>query len=65
REELIKLLGRGRAKRGMFEGDLTEGELEIGQVSALIKEVKPAAEILKNIWNEFEMRKQYICKLRI
>lgn len=65
REELIKLLGRGRAKRGMFEGDLAEGELEIGQVSALIKEVKPAAEILKNIWNEFEMRKQYICKLRI
>ena len=38
----------------MFEGDMEEGELEIGQVSALIKEIKPAAEIVKDIWNEFE-----------
>ncbi len=53
-EELQKLLGRGRAKRGMFEGDLEEGELEIGQVSAIIKKIKPAAEIVKEIWNEFE-----------
>jgi enoyl-[acyl-carrier protein] reductase II len=65
REELIKLLGRGRAKRGMFEGDLTEGELEIGQASALIREIKPAAEILENIWDEFMLRKDYICKLRV
>lgn len=65
REELIKLLGRGRAKRGMFEGDLNEGELEIGQASALINEVQPAAEILRNIWDEFQMRKEYICKLRM
>ena len=54
-EELLKLLGRGRAKRGMFEGDLEEGELEIGQVSALIKKIKPAAEIVKEIWDEFEV----------
>ena len=65
REELIRLLGRGRAKRGMFEGDLKEGELEIGQVSALINEIKPAAEILGNIWADFLLRKEYICSLRI
>lgn len=53
REELKKILGRGRAKKGMFEGDLDEGELEIGQVSALIKEIKPAAEIVKEIWLQF------------
>ena len=53
-EELQDLLGRGRAKRGMFEGDLDEGELEIGQVSALIKKIQPAAEIVIEIWNEFE-----------
>lgn len=53
-EELKTLLGRGRAKKGMFEGDLEEGELEIGQVSAIINKIKPAAEIVKEIWNEFE-----------
>ena len=52
-EALQQLLGRARAKLGMFEGDLNEGELEIGQVSALVKDVLPAAEVLKNIWNEF------------
>lgn len=51
-------LGKGRAKRGMFEGDLIEGELEIGQVSALIKSIKPAAAIVQEIWKEYnEMRK--------
>jgi enoyl-[acyl-carrier protein] reductase II len=54
-EELQRLLGRARAKKGMFEGDMEAGELEIGQVSALINEIKPAADILKEIWNEFEM----------
>jgi len=53
-EELQKLLGRGRAKKGMFEGDLAEGELEIGQVSAIINKIKPAAEIVNEMWNEFE-----------
>jgi enoyl-[acyl-carrier protein] reductase II len=52
-EELKILLGRGRAKKGMFEGNLDEGELEIGQVSALIREIKPATEIVKEIWQEF------------
>jgi enoyl-[acyl-carrier protein] reductase II len=56
---LAELLGRGRAKKGMFEGDLEEGELEIGQVSAYIKEVKPAVVVLDEIWKEFlETKKQ-------
>jgi enoyl-[acyl-carrier protein] reductase II len=53
KEELISILGRGRAKKGMFEGDMNEGELEIGQVSALIHEIKPAAEVVDEIWNDF------------
>ncbi|MEA3424684.1 MAG: nitronate monooxygenase [Bacteroidota bacterium] len=52
-EELQHILGRARAKRGMFEGDLEEGELEVGQVSALIKNIKPAGEIVKEIWDEY------------
>lgn len=53
KEELAALLGSRRAKRGMFEGDLDEGELEIGQVSAMIKNVQPAADILNEIWNGY------------
>jgi enoyl-[acyl-carrier protein] reductase II len=53
-EELQKLVGRGRAKIGMFEGNLTEGELEIGQVSAIIKSIKPAAEIVQEMYKEYE-----------
>lgn len=53
RESLNELLGRGRAKKGMFDGDLTEGELEIGQVSAGIGAILPAAEIVDEIWNDF------------
>lgn len=52
-EELQQLLGRARAKKGMFEGDLEEGELEIGQVSAIINEIKPAAEVVNEIWSEY------------
>lgn len=52
-EELKELLSKGRAKKGMLEGNLDEGELEIGQVSGLLKEILPAGEIVKNIWNEF------------
>jgi enoyl-[acyl-carrier protein] reductase II len=52
REELMQLLGRARAKKGMFEGDLEEGELEIGQVSALIKEMKPAGEVVNELWED-------------
>ena len=53
KEELEKILGRARAKKGMFEGDLEVGELEIGQVSAYIQEIKSAAEIVDEIWQEF------------
>lgn len=53
-EELTALLGRGRAKKGMFEGDLIEGELEIGQVAGLIKEIKPAADIVAEIITEYK-----------
>ena len=52
-EGLKQLLGHGRAKKGMLEGDLSEGELEIGQVSAMIHSLKPAAEIVHEIWKEF------------
>ncbi len=52
-ETLAALLGRGRAKRGMFDGNLDEGELEIGQVSALIRDIQPAATVLQHIWDEF------------
>ena len=52
-EELRTLLGRARAKKGMFEGDLEEGELEIGQVSAIFDRILPAAEIVKKVWEEF------------
>lgn len=52
-EELKALLGRARAKKGMFEGNMEEGELEIGQVSALLYDILPAGDIVKNLWNEF------------
>lgn len=52
-EELRNLLGRARAKKGMFEGDLEEGELEIGQAAALLKGILPAGEIVKKVWEEF------------
>jgi len=52
--ELQQILGRARAKKGMFEGDLDEGELEIGQVVSLIHNIKPAADVVEEIWNEYE-----------
>ncbi|WP_309282104.1 nitronate monooxygenase [Fluviicola sp.] len=54
-EQLNELLGRGRAKKGMFEGDLIEGELEVGQISGLISEMKPAGEIVREIIAEFKV----------
>ncbi|RBQ10168.1 NAD(P)H-dependent flavin oxidoreductase [Pedobacter miscanthi] len=54
RSRLMELLGRARAKLGMFEGDMENGELEIGQVSAMLKEIKPAKTILDEIWSEFK-----------
>jgi enoyl-[acyl-carrier protein] reductase II len=57
-EELQALLGRGRAKKGMFEGDLVNGELEIGQVASLITEIKPAAKIVEELIAEFKLAQQ-------
>jgi len=59
-EELQALLGRARAKRGMFEGDLEEGELEIGQISGLIHDIKPAAQIVHDLIREYELAKNEI-----
>lgn len=59
--QLKEKLGRARAKKGMFEGDLENGELEIGQIAGLIHEIKPAAEILKEIVTEFEEVKKNLC----
>ena len=61
--QLMDLLGRARAKIGMFDGDLEEGELEIGQVSASLTKIAPAAEILQQIWQEFVLEKERIIKL--
>ena len=63
--QLVELLGRARAKLGMFEGDMEQGELEIGQVSAMLDEIKPAAQILTEIWEEFLEEKQRLIKMEI
>lgn len=60
-EQLKEKLGRARAKKGMFEGDLEDGELEIGQIAGLIHEIKPAAEIVKEIMAEFIEVKKSFC----
>ncbi|MGC6429665.1 MAG: NAD(P)H-dependent flavin oxidoreductase [Jejuia sp.] len=62
-EELKVLLGRARAKRGMFEGDLEEGELEIGQVSGLIHDIKPVQQIVQDIITEFDKAKSEVQSL--
>jgi len=62
-EVLTELLGRGRAKLGMFEGDLERGELEIGQVSAMLREIRPAREILNDIWSQFQSEKEKLTRL--
>ena len=61
-EELTQLLGRARAKKGMFEGDLIEGELEIGQVSTLIKQILPAEAVVQEIWTEYNAILDSFCK---
>jgi len=63
KEELKDLLGRARSKKGMFEGDLDEGELEIGQIAGLIDEIKPAKMVLQEIIDEFNEVKGLINKL--
>jgi len=62
-EQLKELLGRARAKKGMFEGDLDEGELEIGQIAGLIHDIKPVAEIVKDMMLEFEEAKNNVSTL--
>jgi len=63
KEELESLLGHGRAKKGMYEGDLVAGELEIGQASATFKNIMPAAAIVKEIWEEFLLTKNCMSSL--
>jgi enoyl-[acyl-carrier protein] reductase II len=63
KEQLIELLGRARAKRGMFEGDLEDGELEIGQIAGLIHDIKPAAQIVEEMISEFEKVKKEVSSL--
>ncbi|MBT9189665.1 NAD(P)H-dependent flavin oxidoreductase [Zobellia russellii] len=63
KEDLISLLGRARAKRGIFEGDMEEGELEIGQVASLIHDIKPAARIVEDMMAEFKMAKKGVASL--
>ena len=63
RSDLMELLGKGRAKQGMFEGDLTGGELEIGQIASSIHEIKSASVILNEVWQEFTAEKMRICNL--
>lgn len=60
--ELVQLLGARRSKKGMYEGDLDEGELEIGQVAALVNDIKPAAEIVHEMWQEFLNAKNSFCR---
>lgn len=60
KEELVALLGRARSKRGMFEGDLVEGELEIGQIAGIIHEIKPAAKIVEEMISDFEKAREEV-----
>jgi len=64
-DKLQELLGRGRAKKGMFEGDLSDGELEIGQIAGLIHEIKPAKEIVDEIVDEFRLVQKSISRINI
>ncbi|MDN4166787.1 nitronate monooxygenase [Cytophagales bacterium LB-30] len=63
KEELEKLLGTRRAKKGIFEGDMVEGELEIGQISAMIKQKESAEAVVQDIWQEYLSVRQQICQM--
>ena len=63
-EELKKHLGRARAKKGMFEGDMDEGELEIGQIAGLIHDIKPAAQIVATMMEEYHAEIRHLCDLK-
>jgi enoyl-[acyl-carrier protein] reductase II len=62
-EELQNLLGKGRSRKGIFEGDMEEGELEIGQVAMQISSILPAAEIVNLMWTEFLAHKKRLALL--
>jgi enoyl-[acyl-carrier protein] reductase II len=64
-EELSALLGHGRSRKGMFEGDTNEGELEIGQASGLVPGIKPSAEIVKEIMNEYHAAKEELIRTSV
>ena len=64
-EDLKELLGKRRSKRGMFEGDLVEGELEIGQISGLIHEILPVEIIMKNLITEFEIAQKQVSQIKL
>ena len=64
-DELKKILGKRRAKMGMFEGNITEGELEIGQVSSMINEIMPVKDIINNIIADFNYQKDRINSISI
>ena len=61
--ELSELLGRGRSKRGSFDGELTEGELEIGQVASLLRDLPPAGEVVRNLVSEFDAASRRLAEL--
>ncbi|MFN5704671.1 MAG: NAD(P)H-dependent flavin oxidoreductase [bacterium] len=65
RHELIEILGRARAKKGMFEGDMVEGELEIGQISGLIHDVLPAQQIVNNILHEYRIAQAEVSNINL
>lgn len=65
RHELAEILGRARAKKGMFEGDMIEGELEIGQIAGLISDVLPASKIVENILNEYRIAQAELTQLSL
>ena len=64
-EELKELLGRARAKKGMFEGDMEEGELEIGQVAAAVRSIQPAGDIVRQVWEEFRQAQRRIAAMEV
>ena len=65
RHELAEILGRARAKKGMFEGDMVEGELEIGQIAGLISDILPAAKIVENIIEEYKVAQAELSQLNL
>ncbi len=64
-DELKELLGRARAKKGMFEGDMEEGELEIGQVAAAVRSIQPAGDIVRQVWEEFRQAQRRIAAMEV